>query len=73
VTELLEKHKTEIEAFYLPPYAPEHNPDEFLNGDLKRNIGKRSMPHSEEDIEHNVRSHLKGVQLKPDKIRAMKA
>jgi DDE superfamily endonuclease len=25
-----------IERFYLPPYAPEHTPDGFLNNDVKR-------------------------------------
>jgi transposase len=29
----LEKHKAEIEVFYLPSYAPEYNPDELLNSD----------------------------------------
>ena len=31
----LEKHRDEIEIFYLPPYAPEYNPDELMNSDLK--------------------------------------
>jgi transposase len=65
----LEKHKDEIEVFYLPPYAPEYNPDELLNGDLKRGISKRPCPRSEKELEHNVRSHLKSVQLRPDKIQ----
>jgi transposase len=69
VTAWLEKHKAEIEVFYLPPYAPEYNPDELLNSDLKRGIGKRPSPRSDEELKHNVRSHLKSVQLKPDKIR----
>ena len=66
----LEKHKAEIEVFYLPPYAPEYNPDELLNSDLKRGISKKSMPRNEKDLEHNVRSHMKSVQLNPDKIKA---
>jgi transposase len=66
----LEKHKAEIEVFFLPPYAPEYNPDELLNSDLKRNIGNRAMPRSEKDLEHNVRSHMKSVQLNPEKICA---
>jgi transposase len=69
VTAWLEKHKAEIEVFFLPPYAPEYNPDELLNSDLKRGIGKRPSPRSDEEIEHNVRSHLKTVQLRPDKIK----
>lgn len=69
VTAWLEKNKTEIEVFYLPPYAPEYNPDELLNSDLKRGISKRPSPRSEKELEHNVRSHLKGVQLRPGKIQ----
>lgn len=68
VSAWLEKHKSEIEVFYLPPYAPEYNPDELLNSDLKRSISKFPSPRSEKELEHNVRSHLKSVQLRPDKI-----
>ncbi len=69
VTAWLEKHMDEIEVFYLPPYAPEYNPDELLNSDLKRGISKRPSPRSEKELEHNIRSHLKSVQLRPDKIK----
>jgi len=70
VHQWLEKHKDEIEVFFLPPYAPEYNPDEYLNSDLKRGVGNRPMPRSEKDIVKNVRSHLKTLQLNPDKVRA---
>ena len=43
----LEKHKDKIEIFYLPPYSSEYNLDEFLNADLKREVGNRDMPHTE--------------------------
>jgi transposase len=65
----LEKHKDEIEVFFLPPYAPEYNPDELLNSDVKRGVGKRPSPRSDTELEHNVRSHLKFVQLNADKIK----
>jgi len=64
----LEKHKHEIEVFFLPPYAPEFNPDEYLNSDMKRNIGNRSMPRSDSDIVKNIRSYMKTLQLMPDKV-----
>jgi transposase len=64
----LEKHKDRIEVFYLPPYSPEYNPDELLNANLKRDIGNRTMPKSEKDLEHNVRSHMKMLQLAPEKV-----
>jgi transposase len=70
VTAWLAKHKDEIEVFFLPPYAPEYNPDELLNSDLKRGISKRSMPRSEKELEHHVRSHMKTVQQNYAKIRS---
>jgi transposase len=66
----LKKHKDEIEVFFLPPYAPEYNPDELLNSDLKRGLSKRSMPRSEKELESNIRSHMKKVQNNPAKIRS---
>jgi len=69
VSAWLDKHRDEIEVFYLPPYAPEYNPDELLNGDLKRGISKRPSPRSDKELEHYVRSHLKSVQLRPRKIQ----
>ena len=68
VTAWLDKNKERIEVFYLPPYAPEYNPDELLNSDLKRGVGKLSSPRSDKELEHNVRSHLKKVQMHPEKI-----
>jgi len=70
VTAWLKKHTDEIEVFYLPPYAPEYNPDELLNAHLKKGLSKRNLPHSEKELEHNVRSHLKKVQMNPGKIRS---
>jgi transposase len=64
----LEKHKDQIEVFYLPPYAPEYNPDELVNSDLKRSVRGKTSPQSKEVLEHNVRSHLKSLQLNPSKI-----
>ena len=66
----LEKHKDRIEVFYLPPYAPEYNPDELLNSDLKREIGNRAMPRSEKELEHNIRSHMKSLQIDPEKVQS---
>ena len=66
----LDKHKEHIEVFFLPPYAPEYNPDELLNADLKREIGNRTMPHTIKDLEHNVRSYLKSLQLNSNKVSA---
>ena len=38
VTQWLEAHKGKIAVFYLPAYAPELNPDEYLNNNLKQRV-----------------------------------
>ncbi len=58
VQKWLGDHKDKIEVFYLPPYAPEYNPDELVNSDLKRAVGQKPSPRSEKEQEKNVRSHL---------------
>ena len=44
VTARVRANAGRIELFYLPPYAPEHNPDEFLNSDAKRAMARRQVP-----------------------------
>lgn len=65
VSQWVEKHKDRIELFYLPPYAPEYNPDELLNSDVKRNAGAKTSPRSQKELESNVRSRLKKLQSNP--------
>ncbi len=52
----------------MPPYAPEYNPDELVNSDLKRSVGKLPSPRSADELEHNVRTYLSVLQRTPDKI-----
>ena len=40
----LSEHKTQIEVFYLPPYSPELNPVEYLNGDMKATVNEAGLP-----------------------------
>lgn len=70
VTEWVKKHKNKIELFYLPPYAPEYNPDELVNSDLKRSVGQITSPSSADELEKNVRSHLKNLQKNYAKVAA---
>lgn len=70
VQEWLAEHKNEIELFYLPPYSPEYNPDEYLNSDLKREMSKRPIPKSHEELKGNARSILKKTQLNPKRVKS---
>ena len=42
--------------------------DELVKSDLKRSVGSMASSQSKEELEHNVRSHLKSLQLCPSKI-----
>ena len=70
VSAWLTEHRQEIELFYLPPYSPEYNPDEYLNSDLKREMSKLPIPGSEEELGRNARSVLKKTQLKPSRVKS---
>lgn len=68
VTAWLEDHKEQIEVFYLPPYSPEHNPDEYLNGDLKRHIRSGLPARTENDLTKKTRSFMKMLQQRPNRV-----
>jgi transposase len=40
----VEAHKAQIEVLYLPSYAPERNPVEYLNNDMKGEVNKAGLP-----------------------------
>lgn len=69
VKEWAERHKDQIEIFYLPSYSPERNPDEYLNCDLKQGISMKPAPRNEDQLFENVRSHMKLLQKKPKRVQ----
>jgi transposase len=69
VRKWLEKHKNRIRMFFLPTYSPELNPDEMLNQDVKSNAVGRKRPHTEQEMEKNVRGYLRGRQRRPEDIK----
>lgn len=70
VTAWVAEHKDVIELFYLPPYAPDTNPDEFLNNDLKQAIAKRRTPRTKAALRDEVEAHMRDLQRRPAKVRA---
>ena len=69
LNEWLEENKNRIEIFFLPPYSPELNPQEYVNQDVKTNIiGKRrpinkaQMRTNVEDFMHRRKNDRKQVQ-----------
>jgi hypothetical protein len=63
-------HAHEIELFYLPAYAPDHNPSEYLNNELKQKLRQRPQPNSKDDLIRSTRSVLRTIQRSPQSIRA---
>ena len=54
VTEWLDANKERIELFFLPPYAPEHNPDEYLNRQVKTNLRLKPTTGHDKAIERTM-------------------
>jgi transposase len=44
----LAEHRSEIEAYYLPAYSPELNPDEGVNADLKQTVPRKAPARSKQ-------------------------
>ena len=64
----LEELDGKLQLFFLPPYSPELNPDEYLWNDLKGTVG-RTVSHSPAELEANVTAYLEILTVNPDKIR----
>jgi transposase len=54
VKEWVEAHKDHIELFYLPRYAPERNPVEYLNNDLKGTVNEVGLPEDRETLHGRI-------------------
>jgi transposase len=63
-------HAHKIELFYLPAYAPDHNPDEYLNNDLKQTLRQQAQPGSKGELIKSTRAVLGAIQRSPRRIQA---
>jgi transposase len=67
----VESHAHEIELRYLPAYAPDHNPSEYLNDDLKQQRRRQPpQPGSKDELIGRTRSVLRAIQRSPERVRA---
>ena len=64
-------HAHEIELFYLPAYAPDHNPDEYLNNDLKQKLRQQPQPATKDELIKNTRAVLRAIQRSPQRIQGL--
>ena len=59
-----------IEVFYLPSYAPELNPDERLNADMKHAIGAKVPVRTKPKLKAAAEEHMTMIGKSPDRVRA---
>ena len=69
VTACLEKMKGKLRLFYLPPYSPELNPDEYVWNDVKNNAVGRSVITNVKKLRSTVESRLRYLQKNPAHVR----
>ena len=66
----LEERKDRIEVFYLPSYAPELNPDERLNADMKHAISTKVPVRTKAKLKAASEEHMGLIGQSPDRVRA---
>jgi len=59
-----------IQLFFLPGYAPELNPDEVLNQDVKSNAVGRRRARTQSELMTHVRGYLRSRQKQPRIVRS---
>ena len=65
----LAAHAEHIAVFYLPSSAPELNPDEYLNGDLKLSVAKRAPARTRAELLSTATARLRSLQRRPAQVR----
>jgi len=70
VQKWLDKHTNQIEVYYLPSYSPELNPDEYLNGNLKRNIAKNRKVSNVSSLRQGAKSIMLNFRKDKDHVKS---
>ncbi|MGB6174954.1 MAG: IS630 family transposase, partial [Methylocella sp.] len=70
VQEWLARHTGEIGIFTLPADPPEHNPDQYLNNELKQTINNKPPARSRDGPVATTSSILGSIQRRPDRVKS---
>ncbi len=68
--EWLLQNEDRIEVFFLPPYSPELNPQEYVNQDVKTNIIGKKRPMNKIEMRKNVEHFM--TKRQNDKMQVQK-
>lgn len=69
VRDWLADHADRVELHFLPAYAPELNPDELVNADLKRSLPMRSRARNQAELAAETRRFFHRRQRQPHIVR----
>lgn len=61
-------HSARLELFYLPRYAPELNPDEYLNHDLKGQVNAAGLPHDKKEQRSRLQAFMRHLLHLPERV-----
>jgi transposase len=64
----LARHRDRIEVFYLPRRAPERNPEEYLNNDLKGQVDAEGLPDSKEALRERMLRFMRRLVHLPEHV-----
>jgi transposase len=70
VTAWLAEHKNKIEVFYLPPYSPEINPDEYLNRDFKTTLRSSDRASTKKALLDKAMAFMQFLNATPERVKA---
>ena len=68
VKECLERLDGKIELFFLPPYTPQLNANEWVWSQVRGRVGRQTV-HDKIELTEKILSALRSLQKLPDKIR----
>lgn len=66
----LAEHANRIELFDLPRYAPERNPVEYLNDDLKGQVNAEGLPDTKDQLESHIHQFMLRLMELPQHVIA---
>jgi transposase len=62
-------HRERLELIYLPAYAPERNPEEYLNSDMKGSINATGLPDHKEELRSRIAAFMARLKHLPERVR----
>lgn len=66
----LYEHQDQLEIIGLPRYAPERNPDEYLNNDVKGNLNADGPAATQEELKGKMRRFMHRLGKLPEHVQA---